>query len=322
MEQTRKLLRAMLDAQPEEFDRDRACELSEDPDALSRFLTEASVTEAEAVVWHHERFMLAAWEYSLLKEDIHPDCDRGEVDASFLFLMTKWFRRKFVVIEDVNATGEEILSRIVAETPPGCRNRVMGMQNIKGTGLDFVYRWQAWETCHAACQAAVSAEPSKRSGGIGTLMSFRQFGILSEETVRSTLARLRTDRDRLDETTSDQLDLIERNLNQQLERIRASASGGQGSRGAAMLVKITKQVLDPADSIRRRRRADRIYKDLDYERISHQRAGSTRVRKRLAEPGRSFFKAARRTARANAAGTPAAGSAPSGHLTRFSRAEL
>jgi len=37
-------------------------------------------------------------------------------------------------------------------------NRIMGLQNIKGTGLDFVYRWQAWETCPQACEKLISAE--------------------------------------------------------------------------------------------------------------------------------------------------------------------
>ena len=41
--------------------------------------------------------------------------------------------------------GCEIIELIGQLTPPGFLNRIMGIQNIKGTGLDFVYRWQAWQ---------------------------------------------------------------------------------------------------------------------------------------------------------------------------------
>ena len=80
-------------------------------------------------------------------------------------LLKEWFNRKLVVIENYDATGEEIIQQIVDETPPGFLNRVMGIQNIKGTGLDFVYRFHAWDTCYQACQTLKSGDQEAQDIG-------------------------------------------------------------------------------------------------------------------------------------------------------------
>ena len=83
---------------------------------------------------------------------------RAELDERLRKLLRTWFDRKLVVVENYEATGEQIMHTICEETPPGYRNRIMGLQNIKGTGLDFVYRWQAWDACYSACELLVCGD--------------------------------------------------------------------------------------------------------------------------------------------------------------------
>jgi len=81
--------------------------------------------------------------------------------------------------------------RLIAnQTPPGLYNRIMGMQNIKGTGLDFVYRWQAWEAVARACDQALDGDPAVATRGLAMLGSFQEYGILSDDKVRRTVASL------------------------------------------------------------------------------------------------------------------------------------
>ena len=47
----------------------------------------------------------------------------------------------------------EICARRV---PPGVEAHVMGIQNIKGTGLDFIYRWVAIDNVHGLLTALES----------------------------------------------------------------------------------------------------------------------------------------------------------------------
>ena len=90
--------------------------------------------------------------------------EAAALDGKFRSQLRAWFAEKLIVIENYDATGEEIIRDIVQETPPGFRNRVMGIQNIKGTGLDFVYRFQAWDACYHACQLLRKADLLRAQG--------------------------------------------------------------------------------------------------------------------------------------------------------------
>lgn len=49
--------------------------------------------------------------------------------------------RQVTSIDDSQTPGDAIIAQIAEHTPPGSDVQIMGTQNIKGTGLDFVYRW-------------------------------------------------------------------------------------------------------------------------------------------------------------------------------------
>jgi hypothetical protein len=66
------------------------------------------------------------------------------------------------VIEDPLATGDQVVVRCALAAPPGVRV-VMGTQNIKGTGLDFVYRWLALAAAQRDLQALASRDPGVRA---------------------------------------------------------------------------------------------------------------------------------------------------------------
>lgn len=132
-----------------------------------------------------------------------------------------WFDAKLVVVKDAGASGEQVVETIVRATPPALRNRVMGMQNIKGTGLDFAYRWLAWESAHAACEGLAAADVREREVALQTLVSFQEFGWLSERRVRRALADAGADTAMQKEATRAQLATIEATLDARLEALRA-----------------------------------------------------------------------------------------------------
>jgi hypothetical protein len=196
----------------------------------------------------------------------------GRLDRDFRKLLTGWFMAKFIVIEDARASGEEIIERIVEETPPGFTNRIMGMQNIKGTGLDFVYRWQAWDNCHNACSLLKSRNPSEAEQGLRTLSTFREYGLLSEEHVRDTVEEVRRSPVAQSERFQAELSVILSTLDTEMKAVRARLAERRGKGIVLSLMEGIEAFLDAGDSIRRRKNADRIYRDLADERISHERA--------------------------------------------------
>jgi len=197
---------------------------------------------------------------------------QAALDGEFRELLWQWFSRKIVVVEDFHASGDQIIALIAANTPPGLENRVMGIQNIKGTGLDFVYRWQAWDVCHRACSAMLDADPAAAEQGLARLASFHEYGLLCEEHVRTTLATIDERGLLQQERQQAELALVRSNLDTAMQTVRENMQARRSSGRIERICGAIEGFLDAGDAIRRRRRADQIYADLVDLRISHARA--------------------------------------------------
>ena len=264
------------------------------PEQLVRVLQELSIekTDADVVVGHFDQLSAAASEYVELFEIIEdaPEMISSAIDEKFRHAMRKWFERKIVVVPDVDATGEDVVARIVDEVPPGYLARVMGLQNIKGTGLDFVYRFHAWDVCHEACEATASRDTTVAEKGIQTLFTMPVIGQLCVEKMKRTVQQCRHNKhlQRADlQLTLDQLEV----------RLKGAAETWEGASGSTTseinhddtnysastlsrvrselndwAVEWTEQFLDVNDSIRRREKSEQIYRDLVTGRIGRQRS--------------------------------------------------
>ncbi len=211
--------------------------------------------------------------YQALAERLKNASQSAELDNAFRQLLWQWFEQKLIVIHDPYTPGNQIIKRISAITPPGFLNRIMGMQNIKGTGLDFVYRWQAWETCHKAATKIKSQNLRTAEEGLNALATFKEYGPLSEEYVRQVITEVK-------DTPNGQLAQFQTNFtlilsNLQLAMAEINVKGEDESETGGFwrkLIMLIEAFLDAGDAVKRRKKADQIYKDMVTERISHQTA--------------------------------------------------
>lgn len=199
------------------------------------------------------------------------------LDEKFRQLTSKWFLNKIVVIEEFHATGDQIINRICLQTPPGLLNKIMGLQNIKGTGLDFVYRWQAWELCHRTCEKIISSEGAEFERALHELSAFQEYGLLSEDYVGKICEILRDSTVAQGERYQAEITLIKSNMKTTLATIHSTLSGAGKKKNtvkntAKRMVGFFESMVDAGDAVRRRKRANSIYKDLTAERISGERA--------------------------------------------------
>ena len=213
--------------------------------------------------------------YRSLSRRIEPEsnANRKQLDQDFLAILWTWFEQKLVVIDDQATSGEKMIHKICQETPPGYRNRIMGLQNIKGAGLDLMQRWRAWEKCHEACRMIGSGDLATAQHGLRTLVDFQDFGLLCEDHLRSTIHKAEHSNMSRRELTRIELATIKSNLDQTMATIHASLQPtSKKSSKLSTIVAVVEEFLDVSDAIRRRQMADQIYKDLVSERISHKRA--------------------------------------------------
>ena len=248
---------------------------------------EISDTNAKTIVGHYQRWAAAVDAFEEMKEIIvdAPATIADTVDEKFRLMLRKWFQLKIIVVRDSEATGEEIITRIIEEIPQGHLARIMGLQNIKGTGLDFVYRFHAWDVCHDACEATQSRQLVVAENALRTLVAMPEIGQLCIEKIRRTIALCRASKILQRSDLQLLVDQLQNRLtglvgadsphepqqeNQPLETpdqlnvIRAQFKD--------WMVEWSEQFLDVNDSIRRREKAELIYRDLLVSRISRQRA--------------------------------------------------
>ncbi|HOW61070.1 MAG TPA: hypothetical protein PLJ20_00685 [Candidatus Contendobacter sp.] len=247
-----------------------------DPAALRAYLTAVGVVaQGEDIATHLIEEGQCYEDYRALAEQVAAadPTRRPALETAFHDQLWRWFARKLVVIRDPHASGEQIIARIAQETPPGLFNRIMGMQNIKGPGLNFVYRWQAWQACYAACERLNDPDPALAQQGLRELAGLQEFGQLSEQRLRETLTAVRHRPIAQSEHFQAELALIESRLNQAVAVIKTQLqpSVSRPNRLARLLGEV-EAFLDAGDAVKRRKQADQIYRDLTTERISHQRA--------------------------------------------------
>ncbi|MEJ7602904.1 MAG: HEAT repeat domain-containing protein [Kofleriaceae bacterium] len=180
------------------------------------------------------------------------------------------FLAQLIMLEDAGATGDAVIERCATAVPPGTNASVMGIQNIKGTGLDFVYRWAGLDQTMARLAVLSGDDPVARVEALRAMFSHEDYGLVESGVAAATLAVRATDRlDPVEQTehkrTLARLQMIHRDRRQALARDSSRALGRR-------MVDAVLGAFDPLDSIRRRRKAAQVMADLVAHRISHIRA--------------------------------------------------
>ena len=237
----------------------------------------------DAIATHEAEIRELHQSYATLRGQLAKGGNPAAHDGAMRDLLGRAFHAKLVPVRDYYISGEAIVRLIARQTPPGLVNRIMGMQNIKGTGLDWVYRWQAWEAVWKACQQLREDDAGAVERGFRMLSSFQEYGVLSEAEMRSAIAHLRTTSDLPPAITPQQVDALEARLEEQLAALAGEDDAGEGAHDVqqgrlaalgARLLDMAEAFLDAGDAVRRRKASDRIYDALIAEQISSQRAAA------------------------------------------------
>lgn len=220
---------------------------------------------------NHEEWQEYVQLYDRLQQVAGPDTELDQIATETLW---RWLRNRIHLLPSPTLGGEELLQAICTRTPPGYRNRIIGLQNIKGPGLDWVYLWQAWSRAHAAGQGLLTGKPAEVSAALRYLANVAQFDALTQAYLPPVLASVRE----LPLTQNEGMQAEIRLIEARLHTARAE-SGMSGKREQAEtqgvwqpVLRAVESFLDVGDAIRRRRTANRIYRDLGSQRISSSRA--------------------------------------------------
>lgn len=175
-------------------------------------------------------------------------------------------RASLVIVEDDHASGDRIIATAVRAAPPGTDTWIMGVQNIKGTGLDFAYQWVWWRELHGALKALGSPDPARRALALDRVESLPFASVLACDATLLALAPLADDA-RLGRRVTH----LVREVQLRRDGLLTARKTGTRTRRSPV-VTLLERLMDPFDAMARRSRAARVFEDLATQRISHRRA--------------------------------------------------
>ncbi len=188
----------------------------------------------------------------------------GELRAAY----SELFMELVDVVDDPLSTGDQTVLRCALAVPPGVRVAIMGTQNIKGTGLDFVYRWIALDTASQNLAALQSGDPAVRRAALQRLENPDDPGLLDAGLVA---ARLRTRAAAREEAELQTRAEVRAEATHQARRAALGARARKRGKAEAFFAWLELWV-DFIDGARRHARARVVMRDLIDQRISHARA--------------------------------------------------
>ncbi len=180
-------------------------------------------------------------------------------DPTFRAVYRARFFASLRPIADRYATGDQIIAAAADAAMPGTRVTVMGVQNIKGTGLDFAYRWVALGQVSTLLERARTSANEDRATALRALLTFDDYGLVDSGTAAIALRRP------LSGETVEQAALREQVVTLVTERLsarRVRLAEQRTQRWWMSVLDVVEMVLEPLDAIGRAWAAHRTMRQL------------------------------------------------------------
>jgi poly-gamma-glutamate synthase PgsB/CapB len=226
------------------------------------------------VVRHATRLAYRERSVRLARAQIDAALDRGDgegADQVLRALYRELFMERVSIVERSDASGDQVVDFIARTFAPGHSARLMGCQNIKGTGLDFVYRWLSIDTIFSALRK-LRSEPALRAEALAVISGHTDWGLIDCREAVATLTELRDHGGEewaasraLISALCDRLSALH---SAKLTALAATGKKGRLERGLSAL----EPLLYHWDSVRRRRTATRIMDSVFAGRVGQGRA--------------------------------------------------
>lgn len=183
------------------------------------------------------------------------------------------FKNRIVKLHNPYLSGDQVISQIVSHTPPHFTIKMMGMQNIKGTGLDFAYRWVSLDKIQSAVTRLDSDNTEDRRKALDFLIDYDDYGLLDAQLAINALKYYRKQVVRELPDIIPQLDDAISKIQRQYEIRTTKINAENRYKGFQRFVLwVIEQLREAGDSKRRQKQIKQILKDLFAQRISHVKA--------------------------------------------------
>jgi poly-gamma-glutamate synthase PgsB/CapB len=204
-----------------------------------------------------------------------------KVETTFSAAYRAMFQATLVPLHDPTLSGDAILDAVARSVAPAARASVIGVQNIKGTGLDFVYRWVSIGRVSRLLEGLGSPTLGERGAALRALTAHDDYGLIDATIALAAVRRARA----IDtELGSGAFDPVEAMLARTVAARTVKRTTPSRRQIFASLGTSALKAFDFVDAVRRRSAASLVIDDLTSGLISH--AAAARRMRAIVERGK------------------------------------
>ncbi len=121
----------------------------------------------------------------------HGESSIGTINDHFRQTLIEIFRGRIQILSNPFLSGDQVIDQVTRCLPPFHSVKMMGVQNIKGTGLDFAYRWVSLDRIKEAVTNLEHDQDSIRRTALDFLCDYTDYGILDAPLALQALGNAR-----------------------------------------------------------------------------------------------------------------------------------
>tara|TARA_Y100000310_G_C20703849_1_gene832764 strand:- start:1915 stop:6009 length:4095 start_codon:yes stop_codon:yes gene_type:complete len=180
-------------------------------------------------------------------------------------------KSKIILLDDSNISADEITHTVANLALPHTHQVIVGMQNIKGAGLNYVYAWQQWQKISQTITNMLSKNCTAKEfrTALTNLNMIVTFNALETDYLKQKLDILKRSQLAQNEFCQAEITTLQEKING--EKLIEEEEYAQ-SRPARYFNQMIESFLDAGAAVKRKKRAIQIYKDIADQRITIEKA--------------------------------------------------
>ncbi|WP_194867686.1 poly-gamma-glutamate synthase PgsB [Pseudoalteromonas sp. PPB1] len=181
---------------------------------------------------------------------------------------------KLLLLDNPHITADDLTNRIARLGLAGQHQLIVGMQNIKGPGLNYVYAWQHWHTLHASCERLLEPQISHAQfrRDLNKLTQLDKVNRIERDYFSKMLQTLSKLPQAQSEFAQAELSHLAERLTQQSASDDQAAGPESLSGFTRFILQVVESFLDAGAAVKRKKTAQQVYEDIASQRITPERA--------------------------------------------------
>lgn len=196
------------------------------------------------------------------------------ITASELKPLITLFSQRCVMIDNPHITPDTLTIEI---SHLACHNQhqlIVGMQNIKGAGLNYVYAWQKYQKTHQLCKKLLNKQINQAEFR-ALLMQFAQqdrFSVLETDYLDNALISIAALSHAQNEFSQAEITHIKEKLTHAHTVINNDTHAARHSKLVTFVLQVIESFLDAGAAVKRKKTAQQVYVDIAQQRITIEKA--------------------------------------------------